>query len=188
LLSLAQSFTALQTFSAGLTVSAGTTTISGGATFTTTVSTFNSGILRIGNATNTQFYTIVGAAIVAARQLNLPLITATDTFAVLGLAQTFSAAQTFGAGITISAGFNIAFGTTGVGGQIGTTTSQLIGFHGTAGTIQRASAAQAAVATTTATQTTPWGFTTQAQADGIVTLVNEIRTVLVNKGLMKGSA
>jgi hypothetical protein len=89
--------------------------------------------------------------------------------------------------LTIAAGYNIAFGTTGTGGQIGTTTSQLIGFHGTAGTIQRASAAQAAVATTAATLA-GYGYTTQAQADDIVTLVNEIRTVLVNKGLMKGSA
>jgi hypothetical protein len=97
-------------------------------------------------------------------------------------------AGTANVALTITAGYNIAFGTTGTGGQIGTTTAQLIGFHGTAGTIQRASAAQAAVATTAATQTSPWGFTTQAQADGIVTLVNEIRTVLVNKGLMKGSA
>lgn len=107
LLSLAQTFSALQTFSAGLTVSAGTTTISGaatitgGATFTTTVSTFYNSILRIGNTSNTFFYTIAGSAISAARQLNLPLITTTDTFAVLGLAQTFTAAQKFSGALSV---------------------------------------------------------------------------------------
>ncbi|NBP02312.1 MAG: hypothetical protein EBU90_19775 [Proteobacteria bacterium] len=95
---------------------------------------------------------------------------------------------TFSDNITLPAGISISTATTGAGGMFGTTTSQLVGFHGTAGTIQRAAAAQAAVATTAATQTTPWGYSTQAQADGVITLLNEIRTVLVNKGLMKGSA
>jgi hypothetical protein len=44
--------------------------------------------LTIRNPANTFSYTLVGAAIVAARQLNLPLITATDTLMCLGLAQT----------------------------------------------------------------------------------------------------
>jgi hypothetical protein len=90
--------------------------------------------------------------------------------------------------LNLAAGTNIVTATTGTGGQIGTSTSQLVGFHGVAGTAQRAAAAQAAVATTAATQTTPWGYSTAAQADGVITLLNEIRTVLVNKGLMKGSA
>jgi hypothetical protein len=55
-------------------------------------------------------------------------------------------------------------------------------------TAQQASASQAAVATTAATQTTPWGFSTAAQADGIITLLNAIRTALVTHGLIKGSA
>jgi hypothetical protein len=53
---------------------------------------------------------------------------------------------------------------------------------------QQAGASQAAVATTAATNTTPYGFTTAAQADGIVTLLNAIRTALVTHGLIKGSA
>jgi hypothetical protein len=57
-----------------------------------------------------------------------------------------------------------------------------------ADTIKPASAAQAAVITTAATNSSPWGFATQAQADAIVTLLNEIRSVLVAEGLMKGSA
>jgi hypothetical protein len=91
-------------------------------------------------------------------------------------------------GLTLAASCSVVMATTGTGGMIGTSTSQLVGFHGTAGTIQRASAAQAAVATTAATLTAPYGYTTAAQADCIVSLLNEIRTVLVNKGLMKGSA
>ena len=54
---------------------------------------------------------------------------------------------------------------------------------------------------TAATQTTPWGFATQAQADALttrinqlvadnanlITLVNELRAAQVEKGLIKGS-
>ena len=50
--------------------------------------------LLINNPADTFAYTIVGGAITANRQLNIPVITATDTLAVLGLAQTFGAAQT----------------------------------------------------------------------------------------------
>lgn len=51
-----------------------------------------------------------------------------------------------------------------------------------------ASAAQAAVATTSATQSSPWGFSTQAQADGVITLLNRLRTDLITQGQIKGSA
>jgi hypothetical protein len=51
--------------------------------------------LRVRNPANTFDYDIVPAAILADRQLNLPLITATDTLASLGLAQAFTAAQQF---------------------------------------------------------------------------------------------
>ncbi len=83
-----------------------------------------------------------------------------------------------------------------------------IGFFGETG--QPASSSQAAVTgtigaavgTTAATTTTPWGFSTSTQADGIrtllntcradiasiTTLVNQLRTDLVNLGLIKGSA
>jgi hypothetical protein len=82
---------------------------------------------------------------------------------------------------------DLVFGTS-TGNKIGTATNEKIAFHNAAPVIQRAGAAQAAVVTTAATQTTPWGFATQAQADGIVTLVNEIRAALVEKGLIKGAA
>ncbi len=44
--------------------------------------------------------------------------------------------------------------------------------------------AAAAVATTGATQTSPFGFTTAAQANNIITLLNQIRGALVAAGLM----
>ncbi len=71
--------------------------------------------------------------------------------------------------------------------QIMTGTSQPLAFHGSTAVIQRAGAAQAAVATTSATNVAPYGYA-QAQADAIVTLVNELRAALVEKGLIKGSA
>lgn len=40
-------------------------------------------------------------------------------------------------------------------------------------------------ATTAATQTSPWGFATQAQADSIATKINAILDVLEAHGLMK---
>lgn len=52
----------------------------------------------------------------------------------------------------------------------------------------QASASQAAVATTASTSATPYGFTTAAQADALVTLVNELRRALVAVGIIKGSA
>ena len=83
-------------------------------------------------------------------------------------------------------------------------------FFGAAPVAQPASANQAvvaatvgaAVATTGATNTTPYGFTTAAQADALVArvnelktlseaekvLLNEVRAALVSLGLIKGSA
>lgn len=84
-------------------------------------------------------------------------------------------------------GINIVLGTT-TGTKIGQGTTQKVAFHGSTPVIQRAGADQAAVATTAATNTTPYGFTTVAQADAIVALVNELRAALVEKGLIKGAA
>ena len=57
--------------------------------------TFKDDIIRINNPADTFYYIITAGAIAANRILNLPVITGTDTVAVLGLAQTFSAAKTF---------------------------------------------------------------------------------------------
>lgn len=70
---------------------------------------------------------------------------------------------------------------------IGATTQRVgrflaFGCNGSAA--QTAFASGGAVATTGATNTTPFGYTTAAQANAIVTLVNNIRTALVNNGIM----
>lgn len=72
------------------------------------------------------------------------------------------------------------------GYTIGRTTAIKVGFHGATPSAQRAGAAQAAVATTGAS-TSAYGFT-EAQANALVALVNEMRATLVEKGLMKGAA
>jgi hypothetical protein len=87
--------------------------------------------------------------------------------------------------LTIPNSKNIVLGT-GAGTKIGTATNQLLGFHNSTPTIQRASVSQAAVATTTPTLAA-YGYTL-AQATAIITLVNEMRAALVEKGLIKGSA
>lgn len=71
---------------------------------------------------------------------------------------------------------------------LGQSTTDPVAFHNATPVVQRSGAAQAAVATTGATNSTPYGFTTAAQADAIVTLLNEIRAALVAKGLIKGAA
>lgn len=72
------------------------------------------------------------------------------------------------------------------GTMIGNTTDKLA-FHGATPVVKRVGAAQAAVADTAATNVGPYGYS-QAQADGIVTLLNEIRAALVEKGIIKGAA
>jgi UDP-N-acetyl-D-mannosaminuronic acid transferase (WecB/TagA/CpsF family) len=90
-------------------------------------------------------------------------------------------------GVTLTDGANLATGETS-GSTIAASTTQKLAFHGSTPVVQRASASQAAVATTGATNVTPYGFTTAAQANAIVTLLNEIRAALVEKGILKGSA
>lgn len=91
------------------------------------------------------------------------------------------------ASIGLANGSNFELSNT-TGTMIGINTTGKLAFHGVTPVIQRAGANQAVVATTAATQTTPYGFTTQAQADGIVTLLNELRNALVEKGIIRGTA
>lgn len=70
---------------------------------------------------------------------------------------------------------------------IGRSTSDKVGFHGKTPVAQRAAAAQAA-APAGGTGTSAGGYDTAANRDALINLVNEMRTVLVNLGLMKGSA
>lgn len=90
-------------------------------------------------------------------------------------------------GLTLANSSNITFNT-GTGSKIGTAVTEKLAFWNAAPIVQPSGATQAAVAATGSTQVTPFGFTTAAQADGIVTLLNVIRAVLVSEGLMKGSA
>lgn len=99
----------------------------------------------------------------------------------------FTGAVTVGGLLTLVDAVNIPLGTT-TGSQIGTATAQKLALHGATPVIQRAGAAQVAAATTGSTNTTPYGFTTSAQANAIVTLLNEIRAALVEKGIIKGAA
>ena len=73
--------------------------------------------------------------------------------------------------------------------NIGQSATDKIGFYAVSTPIvQRSGASQAAVATTSSTTSTPYGYTSATQADGVITLLNEIRATLVALGLMKGSA
>lgn len=74
------------------------------------------------------------------------------------------------------------------GSRFGKAATSLIGFYGATPAVQPSATAQSAVATTASTTTTPYGYTTSAQAEGVVTLLNQIRSDLVTLGLLKGSA
>lgn len=97
-----------------------------------------------------------------------------------------SASPTFTGNVTLGDTANMTFDTA-TGTKIGTSTTQKFAFHNATPVVQRAGAAQEAVVTTAATNSTPYGFTTAAQANSIVALVNELRAALVEKGLIKGT-
>jgi len=73
--------------------------------------------LLLRNPGNTFKYDIVPGAILADRTLNVPVITGTDTLAVLGLAQTFSAIKTFSA-IPVMSGGAVGFPATQVASAV----------------------------------------------------------------------
>jgi hypothetical protein len=83
----------------------------------------------------------VPSVVTASRQLNLPLITATDTVAVLGLAQTFTGNKTFSGTVSCGSTLAVTSATTLTGGlnlgpQSGsllTTTSGLTDYKATSG-------------------------------------------------------
>ncbi len=69
----------------------------------------------------------------------------------------------------------------------GQSTTDKIGFYGRTAIVQRSGAAQAA-APPGGTGAAAGGYDTAANRDAMIALVNEMRLVLVNLGLMKGSA
>lgn len=72
--------------------------------------------------------------------------------------------------------------------SVGLDATHKVSFYGVTPVAQRAGSAQAAVTTTAAQTTTPYGYSTSTQADAIVTLVNEMRAALVAVGIIKGSS
>ena len=102
--------------------------------YVTGVGTFQSSNLKIVGASTSFQYSIAGGVIAADRTLNLPVITATDTVAVLGLSQTFSAAQTFSAGLTATSTLTLSGSTSGTHVFGSNQTSGTLTFGGTSGT------------------------------------------------------
>jgi hypothetical protein len=94
---------------------------------------------------------------------------------------------------TIGEGVNLVLGTT-TGTKIGTGTTQKLGLYGVTPVVQAAAltqtystanrthpnATQTAVATTAATNVAPYGYSTQAQADDIVTQLNAARNDILD--------
>lgn len=74
------------------------------------------------------------------------------------------------------------------GVSVGQSATDKVSVYGVTPVVQRSGSAQAAVTTTAATSTTPYGYATLAQANAIVTLVNELRAAAVDFGMIKGSA
>lgn len=79
-------------------------------------------------------------------------------------------------------------GTSGSGGVcLGQSSTELVAFFGNTPVAQPSGSGQAAVSTAAATTGSAiYGFTS-AQANGLVTLVNQIRSDLVTLGILKGS-
>lgn len=73
------------------------------------------------------------------------------------------------------------------GYMVGQSATDKVGFYGATPVAQASGVAQAAVGTAAATKTSPAGYATTTQADALVALVNEMRSVLVDLGLMKGT-
>ena len=67
---------------------------------------------------------------------------------------------------------------------VGTSLTVTTGFGCNGKSAQTAYASGGAVASTASTNSTPYGFTTAAQANGIVTLLNNIQAALVANGIM----
>ncbi len=76
---------------------------------------------------------------------------------------------------------------------LGDSSGDLLAFHGATATSQRSGAAGIAVTFTSlvvnsgSVSFTTWGFSTATAASALVTLVNEIRSALIEVGLMKGA-
>lgn len=106
--------------------------------------------LTIRNPANTFKYTLTAGAIAADRQLDLPLITGTDTLAVLGLDQTFTGVQTFTSPATTT---SITTGSTSFTAWAGATTLLTIGGTGASASLFAPSTLDTSSSTTGAIRT-----------------------------------
>jgi hypothetical protein len=157
-----------------LTIYAPNTGASSGMTFLAAAGQAASIVLQYSAAT--AFRVIPGAATVVEFRVGSSEVVA------------FKIQDFFGSGrLIFPDNMSITVGTTN-GTKIGIATNEKLGFYNAAPIAQRAGAAQAAVATTAATNVTPYGYTTAAQADAVVTLVNELRAWAVAQGFIKGAA
>jgi hypothetical protein len=159
------------------------------------VGTFLSSGLKIRNPANTFGYTITADAIVADRTLTLPLITGTDTIAVLGLNQTFSGSINFTNTLQASGGSQVLLaGSASLSHEFGTNqTSANLTFGGTSGsglitfgrsTVSQQTDIQAGVTASGNTKTINLGT---GGASGSFTQINigptaGIGTVVINSG------
>lgn len=71
--------------------------------------------------------------------------------------------------------------------MIGASATDTVGFFGTTKAVQPTSGNEAAVLTVAAVTVAGYSFVTAGQANGIVTLLNQLRADLVTLGLIKGS-
>jgi hypothetical protein len=98
-----------------------------------------------------------------------------------------------GGNMTIADGQNIVLDTT-TGTKFGTATTQKLSFYNKAPIVQPASATQAAVISEGLNDAAESTYTqadmtkVQTELNDVTVLANEMRTVLVSLGLMKGSA
>ena len=74
------------------------------------------------------------------------------------------------------------------GVTLGRAAAEKVSTYGVTPVIQSSGANQAAAGTTASTTTSPAGFANTTQANATINLVDEMRTALVNFGVMKGSA
>lgn len=73
------------------------------------------------------------------------------------------------------------------GMSLGSSSAELVSFYAATPVAQPSGASQAALATTAATTGAATYGLTSAQANGVITLLNQIRSDLVTLGLIKGS-
>ena len=89
-------------------------------------------------------------------------------------------------GITMDDAANIILDTT-TGTKIGTAVGQKLSFYGASPIAQMAHADQAALSLGSTINSSAYGCASSADFNATIALLSEMRTVLVNLGLMKGS-